>query len=36
MIVRDGEYEMTGEIVERYTELHRKVWQDSRQGKDSR
>jgi formimidoylglutamate deiminase len=32
MIVRDGRHESAGEIVAKYTELHRKVWQ----GKDAR
>ena len=36
VIVRDGTHELTSEIIARYTELHRKVWQDSRHGKDAR
>lgn len=36
LIVRDGKHPLENEIVARYTELHRKVWQDSRQRKDAR
>jgi formimidoylglutamate deiminase len=36
MIVRDGKHKLTREIVVQYTELHNKVWRDSRQGKDAR
>ncbi len=36
MIVRDGEHELTAEIVAQYTDIHRKVWGDSSHGKEAR
>jgi formimidoylglutamate deiminase len=36
MILRDGKHPLEEEIVARYTEVHRKVWEHSSHGKDAR